>query len=55
MASLILQVPDLNKAIDSVKANGGTLMRGPAKSGESLTYAFVKDPDGNQIEMVMSN
>ena len=55
MASLILQVPSIDKAIESVKANGGTLMRGPAKSGENLTYAFVKDPDGNQIEMVMSN
>ena len=54
MASLILQVPNLDKAIESVKANGGTLMRGPSKSGETLMYAFVKDPDGNQIEMVMS-
>ena len=53
MASLILQVPDLDKAIESVKANGGTLMRPAAKSGEGLSYAFVKDPDGNQIELVM--
>ena len=54
MASLILQVPDLEKAIASVKANGGTLLRGPSTSGESLNYAFLKDPDGNQIELVMS-
>jgi predicted enzyme related to lactoylglutathione lyase len=53
MASLILQVPDLDKAIESVKSNGGTLMRPAAKSGEGLSYAFVKDPDGNQIELVM--
>jgi predicted enzyme related to lactoylglutathione lyase len=53
MASLILHVPDLDKAIESVKANGGTLMRPAAKSGEGLSYAFVKDPDGNQIELVM--
>jgi predicted enzyme related to lactoylglutathione lyase len=53
MASLILGVPDLDKAIESAKANGGTLMRPPAKSGEGLNYAFVKDPDGNQIELVM--
>jgi predicted enzyme related to lactoylglutathione lyase len=33
MASLILQVPNLDKAIESVKANGGTLMRGPSKFG----------------------
>ena len=54
MASLILEVPDIDKAIESVKANGGTLMRPVAKSGEGLTYAFVTDPDGNQIELVMS-
>ena len=54
MASLILQVPNLDKAIESVKGNGGTLMRPPAKSGEGLNFAFVKDPDGNQIELVMT-
>jgi len=54
MASLILGVPDLDKAIASVKANGGTLMRPPSKSGEGLNYAFVKDPDGNQIELLMT-
>ena len=55
MASLILHVPDLDKAIESVKANGGTLMRPAAKSAEGLSYAFVKDPDGNQIELVMES
>jgi predicted enzyme related to lactoylglutathione lyase len=54
MASLILGVPDLDRAIESVKANGGTLMRPPSKSGEGLNYAFVKDPDGNQIELLMT-
>ena len=54
MASLIFQVPDLEKAIASAKASGGALLRGPSKSGEGLNYAFVKDPDGNQIELVMS-
>jgi predicted enzyme related to lactoylglutathione lyase len=53
MASLILEVPDLNKAIEEVKANGGTLMRPPGKSGD-LMFAFLKDPDGNQVELVMS-
>lgn len=52
MASLILEVPSLEKAIDFVKENGGTLMRPPAVSGEGLHYAFVKDPDGNQIELL---
>jgi predicted enzyme related to lactoylglutathione lyase len=54
MASLILQVPDLDKAIESAKMNGGTLMRPANKSGEGLSYAFVKDPDGNQVELVMT-
>ena len=53
MASLILQVPELDKAIESVKVNGGTLMRPPATSAQNLRYAFVKDPDGNQIELLM--
>src|SRR5215471_16324540 len=55
MASLILQVPDLEKAIESAKTSGGTLLRGPSKSGEGLNFAFLKDPDGNQIELVMSS
>lgn len=54
MASLILEVPNLDKAIESAKAAGGTLMRPAAKSGEGLNYAFIKDPDGNQIELVMT-
>jgi predicted enzyme related to lactoylglutathione lyase len=55
MAALILEVLDLGNAIESVKVNGGTLMRPPSKSGEGLSYAFVKDPDGNQIELLLSS
>jgi predicted enzyme related to lactoylglutathione lyase len=54
MASLILGVPDLDSAIASVKTNGGTLMRPPSKSAQGLSYAFVKDPDGNQIELLLT-
>src|SRR6478672_12930882 len=54
MASLILEVPDLEKAVESAKASGGTLLRGPSNSGVGLNFAFVKDPDGNQVELVMS-
>ena len=53
MAALILQVPNLDEAIAAVKANGGTLMR-PAAALGSLGFAFVKDPDGNQIELIMT-
>jgi len=54
LASLILGVPNLDRAIEAVKANGGTLLRPPNKSQEGLSYAFVKDPDGNQIELLVS-
>ena len=53
LAALLLEVPDLDKAIESVKASGGSLLRPIAKT-TGLLYAFVKDPDGNQIELLMS-
>jgi predicted enzyme related to lactoylglutathione lyase len=53
MAALILQVPNLDEAIAALKTNGGTLLRPAATSG-SLSFAFVKDPDGNQIELIMT-
>lgn len=50
----ILRVADLGQAIEAVKANGGTLMREPGRNAVmNLRYAFVKDPDGNQIELIM--
>ena len=53
MASLILRVPDLDKAIESVKANGGTATRPPGKNAVvNVSFAFVTDPDGNQIELL---
>ena len=52
MPSLILEVPDLDQAIEAVKANGGTLIR-PASKFQNLRVGMVKDPDGNQIELVM--
>ena len=45
-------MPDLEKAIETVKASGGTLLRPPNKAA-GLLYAFVRDPDGNQIELLM--
>ena len=53
MASLIIRVPDLDKAIEAVKANGGTAPRPPGRNAVvNVSYAFVFDPDGNQIELV---
>jgi predicted enzyme related to lactoylglutathione lyase len=51
MAALILGVPNLEKAIESAKAAGGTVMRPPSKTA-GVAFAFLKDPDGNQIELV---
>jgi len=54
MASLILQVPDIDKAIESVKSSGGTVLRPAFKSSTGYMVAFVKDPDGNQVELLMT-
>ena len=53
MAALILQVPHLDAVIAAVKANGGTLMR-PVSTFGNLRVAFVEDPDGNQVELIMT-
>ena len=53
MPAVILDVPDIDKAINLVKAAGGSVVRPPSKSGTGLTFAMVKDPDGNQVELVL--
>ena len=54
MAALILDVPDMDKAIAAVVAAGGA--GGTAnKSGEGLTYTMVADPDGNPIELLLAS
>jgi predicted enzyme related to lactoylglutathione lyase len=53
MAALILEVPDMDRAIERATAAGAKLMRPVAKSGEGLSYAFLTDPDGNQIELLL--
>lgn len=53
MAALILEVPDMDAAIARATAAGAKLMRPVAKSGEGLSYAFLTDPDGNQIELLL--
>jgi predicted enzyme related to lactoylglutathione lyase len=54
IAALILRVPDLDKAMESVKANGGTVMGRPGRNAVvNVRYVFVTDPDGNQIELIM--
>lgn len=52
MAALILGVPDIDAAIARATTAGAKLMRPVAKSQEGLAYAFLTDPDGNQIELL---
>ena len=53
MAALILEVPDMDKAIERATKAGAKLMRPVAKSGEGLSYAFLTDPEGNQVELLL--
>jgi predicted enzyme related to lactoylglutathione lyase len=53
MAALILEVPDIDAAIARATAAGAKLMRPVARSGEGLSYAFLTDPDGNQVELLL--
>jgi predicted enzyme related to lactoylglutathione lyase len=53
MAALILDVPDMDKAIAAVVAAGGKGGK-PNQSGEGLTYCMVADPDGNPIELLLA-
>lgn len=52
MPALILEVPDMDKALAAIVANGGKGGK-PAKSGEGLTYCMVADPEGNPIELLL--
>jgi lactoylglutathione lyase len=48
-----LEMPDVRKACEAVRAKGGKVTRepGPVKGG-STVIAFVEDPDGYKIEFI---
>ena len=50
---LAVAVPDIYKTCDTLKANGGKVVRepGPMKHGTTV-IAFVEDPDGYKIELI---
>ena len=52
---LAIAVPDVAKACESVRRQGGKVTReaGPVKGGNSI-IAFVEDPDGYKIEFIES-
>jgi predicted enzyme related to lactoylglutathione lyase len=53
LAALILKVPDMDKAIERATKAGAKLMRPVARSAEGLSYAFLTDPEGNQVELLL--
>jgi len=50
---LAIEVEDVYKAVDSIKENGGKILReaGLMNAGTTI-IAFVEDPDGYQIELL---
>lgn len=50
---IALEVEDVYKACDEIRARGGVVTRepGPMKHGSTI-LAFVKDPDGYAIELL---
>ncbi|ORU89776.1 MAG: lactoylglutathione lyase [Cycloclasticus sp. symbiont of Poecilosclerida sp. M] len=50
---IAIEVDDVYKACDAIKAKGGEIVReaGPMKGGRSV-LAFAKDPDGYLIELL---
>ena len=50
---IALQMPDVAKACEAVRARGGKVTReaGPVKGGTTV-IAFVEDPDGYKIEFI---
>ncbi len=50
---IAIEVDDVYKACESMKLNGGKIIRdaGPMNAGTTI-IAFVEDPDGYQIELI---
>jgi lactoylglutathione lyase len=50
---IAVEVPDIKKACERVRSQGGKVTRepGPVKGGSSM-IAFVEDPDGYKIEFI---
>ncbi len=53
---IAIEIPNVRKACDDVRAKGGTVTReaGPVKGGTTV-IAFVQDPDGYKIEFIERN
>lgn len=54
VSHLILHCPDIQAVVDRVAPSGGSIERAPSKPATSgSTIAFVLDPAGNRIELIM--
>ena len=51
-AHLCLEVDDIHKICDSIRAKGYPIFREPIEGSDSNWQAWVIDPDGNQIEFM---
>lgn len=54
MAVLIMSVPDMDAAIAAFEDAGGKLLRPVARLEDGTTYAFLTDPEGNQVEFLLA-
>lgn len=52
---LTVQIFDADKACEEIVARGGRLARAPVTLGDVARFGFVKDPDGNWIEISARN
>jgi lactoylglutathione lyase len=52
---IALEVSDVQTAIDSLRKNGVTIAMEPySLQGSSSKIAFIKDPDGNWLELIQA-
>lgn len=50
---LTIRVDDLSSAVDAALAAGGSLVSAPTAAHRAATrFAYIRDPDGNLIELV---
>ncbi|MEZ0067945.1 lactoylglutathione lyase [Streptacidiphilus sp. MAP12-20] len=50
-ALIALRVDDLDAACAELTRRGGTIAQGPAPMGDRLRVAYLRDPEGNVVEL----
>ncbi|MEY9849464.1 VOC family protein [Streptacidiphilus sp. MAP5-3] len=48
---IALRVDDLDRVVAGIRERGGTVEAGPAPMGDRLNVAYVRDPEGNVVEL----